>query len=324
MSSCPNSFCLVRWVSQTVMIRASQVMRWIKVCLHARMALAAEHLFLQHQIALYQARNAPSRRAMHATRLILVWLSYWFDWQPALTIVRPETFKRWRRQGWRLLWKAPSKPGRPQAPLELQALIRRMARENLTWGQQRIANELLLKLGLRVSPRTVRKYMPHNCGGGLGQHGPSQRWSTFIRNHARGLMCGDGHAKLVRGMCLVFAHTIRLVQWQRERCHRPASGPAAPLHRVAVAHCGGTGALGTVQPLHRASCLRGVERGPPARARSRQPHSLPVVHTLPVVRGDVRGVPVESCWRSITSFQRYGVQAPITGAIWSAPLQRAA
>jgi hypothetical protein len=28
------------------------------------------------------------------------------------------------------------------------------------WGEERIANELLLKLGLRVSLRTVRKYMP--------------------------------------------------------------------------------------------------------------------------------------------------------------------
>ena len=31
-----------------------------------------------------------------------------------------------------------------------------MAQENPTWGQERIANELLLKLGLQVSPRTVR------------------------------------------------------------------------------------------------------------------------------------------------------------------------
>jgi hypothetical protein len=261
---------------------------------------------------------------MHATRLILVWLSYWFDWQPALTIVRPETFKRWRRQGWRLLWKAPSKPGRPPTPLELQALIRRMARENLTWGQQRIANELLLKLGLRVSPRTVRKYMPRDCGGGPGKRSQSQRWSTFIRNHARSLMCSDVHAKLARGMRVVFAHTIRLVQWQRERRHRPASGPAAPLHGVAVARFGGTGALGNVQPLHRASGRRGVERGPPARGLSCQQHSIPVVHALPVARGDVCGVPAKSCWRSITSSQMYGVQAPITGAIGSAPLQRAA
>ena len=35
-----------------------------------------------------------------------------------------------------------------------------MAGENPSWGEERIANELLLKLGLRVSPRTIRKYLP--------------------------------------------------------------------------------------------------------------------------------------------------------------------
>jgi hypothetical protein len=80
-------------------------------------------LFLRHQVALYQTRKGISHRDMHATRLILVWLSYWFDWQPALTIVRPETFKRWRRQGWRLLLTKPAKPGRPLIPPELRATI---------------------------------------------------------------------------------------------------------------------------------------------------------------------------------------------------------
>jgi putative transposase len=45
-------------------------------------------------------------------------------------------------------------------PADLRALIRRMANENPIWGEERIANELLLKLAIRVSPRTVRKYMP--------------------------------------------------------------------------------------------------------------------------------------------------------------------
>jgi len=35
-----------------------------------------------------------------------------------------------------------------------------MARENPTWGQMRVAAELYLKLGILVSPRTVRKYWP--------------------------------------------------------------------------------------------------------------------------------------------------------------------
>ena len=39
-----------------------------------------------------------------------------------------------------------------------------MGSENPTWGEERIANELLLKLGIQVSPRTVRKYHHYNAG----------------------------------------------------------------------------------------------------------------------------------------------------------------
>ena len=41
-----------------------------------------------------------------------------------------------------------------------------MTLENPTWGEERIANELFLKLGLQVSPRTVRKYMPERTDDG--------------------------------------------------------------------------------------------------------------------------------------------------------------
>jgi hypothetical protein len=35
-----------------------------------------------------------------------------------------------------------------------------MATQNPTWGEERIADELMLKIGIRISPRTVRRYMP--------------------------------------------------------------------------------------------------------------------------------------------------------------------
>ena len=41
----------------------------------------------------------------------------------------------------------------------MRDLIRRIALENPLWGEERIANEQLVKLALRVSPRTVRKSM---------------------------------------------------------------------------------------------------------------------------------------------------------------------
>ena len=57
------------------------------------------------------------------------------------------------------------------------------------WGEERIAAELLLKLGIRVSPRTVRRYMPPDIGP--RKRVPSQRWMTFVRNHARGMLASD-------------------------------------------------------------------------------------------------------------------------------------
>jgi putative transposase len=74
-------------------------------------------------------------------------------------------------------------------PADLRELIFKMAQENLTWGEERIAAELLLKLGIRVSPRTVRRFMPPDSGP--RKRVPSQRWMTFLRNHARGILASD-------------------------------------------------------------------------------------------------------------------------------------
>jgi len=63
-----------------------------------------------------------------------------------------------------------------------------MANENRLWGEERIANELLLKLGIRISPRTVRKYMPKRPHG---QPRGDQRWSTFLKNHAAAILACD-------------------------------------------------------------------------------------------------------------------------------------
>jgi hypothetical protein len=56
------------------------------------------------------------------------------------------------------------------------------------WGEERIANELLVKLDIRVSPRTVRKYMPKRPPG---RPRGDQRWSTFLSNHAKAIIACD-------------------------------------------------------------------------------------------------------------------------------------
>jgi putative transposase len=164
------------------------LVQWCGLLLRPRESIEAENLFLRRQLALYRERGVKPRRVDSATRVTLALLSRCFDWRSALMVVRPETLIGWHRAGFRLFWRWKSRTGRPPIPKELRELIRRMAEENPVWGQERIANELLLKLGLRVSPRTVAKYMPRPASG---RPRGGQRWSTFLRNHARGVIACD-------------------------------------------------------------------------------------------------------------------------------------
>ena len=158
------------------------------LAIRPRRSVEAENLVLRRQLALYKERGVAPRRMDAATRVSLAWLSKLCGWRSCLIVVRPETAIRWHRAGWRLLWRYKSRSGRPPLPLELRRLIRRMAIENPLWGEERIANELLLKLGIRVSPRTVRKYMLKRPPG--WPRG-DQRWATFLRNHAQAIIGRD-------------------------------------------------------------------------------------------------------------------------------------
>jgi putative transposase len=183
---------------------ASDLVRFVGAGVQPRAALAAENLFLRKQLALYRERQVKPRRASDAARLTLVLLARCFAWREALTIVQPATLLRWHREAFRLFWRWRSRPGRPRIPSELQRLIAAMAEDNVTWGEERIAAELLLKLGLRVSPRTVRRYMGRKSGGGGAPlRATGQRWATFVQNHA--------HAVVACDFCVVVTATFRVL-----------------------------------------------------------------------------------------------------------------
>ena len=166
-------------------------------------SLAAENLFLRKQLAFYKERRIRPRRTSHPARLTLLWLSRWFNWRSALTVVTPKTFIGWHRKGFQLFWRRKCQSGRLRIPPDLQRLIRKMASENPSWGQERIANELLLKLGLRVSPRTIRKYLAESPAAPTGNPRRDQRWSTFLKNHAEAIIACD--------FCVVASATFRIL-----------------------------------------------------------------------------------------------------------------
>ena len=92
-----------------------------------------------------------------------------------------------------------------------------MAQENPTWGEERIANELRLKLGLTVSPRTVGRYLrPLRPRRGGSQ---SQRWTTFVRNHAHAIVACDFFTTVTVGFRILYVFVVlevgtrRILHW---------------------------------------------------------------------------------------------------------------
>jgi transposase InsO family protein len=158
----------------------------LRQLLQSRAALAAENLALRNQIVILQ-RSVKRPRLHRRDRIFWVWLSrLWRGWRSSLLVVQPETVIRWHRQGFRLYWrwKSRSRCGRPKLDAQIRALIRRMSRENPTWGRRRIRSELHL-LGYEVAELTVAKYMVR------GRKPPSQGWRVFLENHSREIAAVD-------------------------------------------------------------------------------------------------------------------------------------
>jgi putative transposase len=149
--------------------------------LRSRSELVAENALLRQQLIVL-ARSVKRPRLSGADRPLLVLLARCVRaWRHVLLIVQPETLLRWHRDGFRHFWRWRSGARRRPSSIaqETVALIRRMARENRLWGAERIQGELA-KLGIRVSKRTIQKYLR----GARPPRPSGQSWTSFVRNHA--------------------------------------------------------------------------------------------------------------------------------------------
>ena len=128
--------------------------------------LIAENALLRQQlIALNRSVKRP--RLTDTDRSLLVLLAGCVRaWKDALLIVQPDTLLRWHRQGFRLFWgrKSRAQARAPRIPAETIALIQEMTSNNSfaqgAPGVKRIQGELL-KLDIKVSKRTIRRYIRH-------------------------------------------------------------------------------------------------------------------------------------------------------------------
>ena len=146
----------------------------------SRPQLIAENALLRQQLIVLR-RSVDRPRIEDSDRVIMLLLARLNStWAEALHIIQPGTLLRWHRRLFKLIWRRKSRPKSQPARLPQKTidLIRMMATDN-PWGAERIRGELL-KLGIKVSKRTIQKYM-HQV---RKPSAPSrQRWSTFLENH---------------------------------------------------------------------------------------------------------------------------------------------
>ncbi len=192
------------WIKQYVCFRLhafqERVLLWIKSLTTAlvlgtfvdltrgKAELVAENALVRQQLIILR-RQVKRPLYRRTDRFLLVLLTRMVrTWKQALFLVQPETLLRWHRDLFRVFWKQKSKvhARKPRLSLETISLIKEMATHNRLWGAERIRGELL-KLDIRVSKRTIQKYMrqirPKRAHG--------QTWKPFLRNHAAEIWACD-------------------------------------------------------------------------------------------------------------------------------------
>jgi putative transposase len=155
-----------------------------------RAELVLENAFLRQQvIVLSQEKKRPP--LTNKDRRLLVLLARLLpSWKGALLIVQPDTLIRWHCELFKVVWRRKSKsnpqPHPAALPITTIRLIWQLATDNSLWGAERIRGELL-KLGIRVSKRTLQKHLKQ-----MPRVRPTgQTWSTFVRNHAADIWACD-------------------------------------------------------------------------------------------------------------------------------------
>jgi transposase InsO family protein len=132
---------------------------------------------------------------------------------------RSRSHKLFRRQQ-RFLRRGSKLPNPPAATHP------RHAGANSVWGEAPIADELRLKLGIRVSPRTVGKYLSGG-GGARRTPDPKQRWMTFVRNHAKGIVACDFFVVVTVTFPVLYVFVVMKVGTRGMVHHNLAAHPTA-------------------------------------------------------------------------------------------------
>lgn len=176
-------FISVRSLIAIVSSTAFDLVFFLRTLSRSRTALVAENLFLASSFAEHQIKP---RRLTDSARLCTRRLVSSFRLEIGSSNQPPG---RLASKGLPIVLEVEVATGETAVTAEASPADRPHGPGESDLREERIADELWLKLGIRVSPRTVRAYWPDMPATPKGVR--SQSWNTFVRTHARAVLACD-------------------------------------------------------------------------------------------------------------------------------------
>ena len=163
---------------------------WLARLARSSASKDVELLVLRHEVAVLRRTNLKPRLDWADRAVFSALCRHLPRAVRAHRLVSPATILRGHRRLVAQKWTYPHRAGRPSIEPELVELIGQLAKQNPTWGYQRIQGELL-KLGRRVGASTIRRVLKQLRIPPAPARADDTSWRQFLRAQASTMLACD-------------------------------------------------------------------------------------------------------------------------------------